>query len=129
MASQAAKVFSFRNVNGVLRNINMGDFQPIKLESGKWLSMLSRLSDSTSCGFPLSIRLRSSISFLFCFLIHTIFLGPKLSRLQFARLRRECLDAGVTDHPFVKTPWNHKPVAFKGQKYLVKQKKRYVAHH
>lgn len=46
------------------------------------------------------------------------------SRLQFARLRKECLDAGVLEHPFQRKGHNNRPVVFKGQKYLVKKQKR-----
>lgn len=52
--------------------------------------------------------------------------AAKFGRLHFARLRKECLDAGIQDHPFQKAERVIKPVVFKGQKYLIKKQKRYV---
>jgi hypothetical protein len=84
--NQIAK-FVFTNTRGTIRKISMRDFQPTKLDTGKW---------------------------------HR----PRLSRLQFARFRKECLDVGITDHPFQKKEKTIKPVVFKGQKYLIKKQKR-----
>lgn len=50
--------------------------------------------------------------------------GAKIGKMQQARLRAECLDAGITEHPFTKPGVNNKPVVFKGQKHLIKKQKR-----
>jgi hypothetical protein len=109
-------------VKGAERSLKLADIAPVRLATGRWASTFLFTTCSESCSayerFP---RVHTAHLYV---PTPTLLPGPKISKLQLARIRNEAVVNGNV-WPLDK-PANNKPVVYKGQIHMLGKKKRYV---